>query len=204
MTIADAYRVNYDAIARDHISHWRETGQNPFQDAQVLKANEDATVALIERYSKSKQRMLDAGCGMGNLLLRCPDLIRSGLDISADYLEVAKERGLNVTQGSLEKMPYRSTSFDLVVCTDVLEHVLDLHRVVRELLRVLKAGGVLIVRVPDSEDLTGYTTYSTYEFAHVRRFDRPSLYLLFRKIFGCEQIVELTSSGDTIHAVVRK
>jgi len=203
MSIASAYRVNYDAIARDHISHWRATGQNPFQDAWQVKANEDATVALIERYSKPKQRMLDAGCGMGDLLLRCPNLICGGLDISEDYLEVAKERGLNVIQGRLEKMPYDAAAFDLVVCTDVLEHVLDLNRVVRELLRVLKVGGVLIVRTPDSEDLTSYMTYETYEFVHVRSFDEPSLYLLFRKVFDCE-ILEISKSGDIIHAVVRK
>lgn len=203
MSVTTAYRANYDAIARDHIAHWRATGQNPFQPHWQVKANEDATVQLIERYSKPKQRMLDAGCGMGDLLERCPGLIRNGIDISADYLEVAKERGLNVTQGRLEKMPYEAAAFDLVVCTDVLEHVFDLNRVVRELLRVLKAGGVLIVRTPDSEDLTDYMTYSTYEFVHVRRFDRPSLYLLFHKIFGCE-VEEISENGDIIHAVVRK
>ena len=51
MSVATRYRKNYDQIARDHVAYWRETGGNPFQGTANMKANENLTVALIEKYA---------------------------------------------------------------------------------------------------------------------------------------------------------
>lgn len=200
MSVLERYQRNYDQIARDHISHWRETGNNPFQDPFVLRANEDATVAVVEQHLQPGDRILDAGCGMGDLLLRFPSHERVGVDISWDYLEIGWQRKLDVRQFEIEKMPWRS-EFDMVICTDVLEHVFDLNAVVRRLLRVLRKGGILIARTPNEEALS--ITTDPYEFVHVRRFDQATMYLLFHKIFGC-QVLETPINGDVLHAVVRK
>ena len=199
-SVEERYLANYDQIARDHISFWRQTGGNPFQTPQAIKLNEDATVRLAEKYLMPNHRILDAGCGMGDLLLRFPKHDRTGVDISLGYLDIARERGLYVHQLQLERMPWEN-EFDMVLCTDVLEHVLDLNAVVRALLRVLKPGGILIARTPNDEPLS--TNTDPYEFVHVRRFDYSALYILFRKIFDCE-ILEIPVDGDSIHAVVRK
>ena len=53
-------------------------------------------------------------------------------------------------------MPYEDGFFDAIVACDVLEHVIDLNECCRQILRVLKPGGVLIVRVPFKEDLSPY------------------------------------------------
>ena len=50
-------------------------------------------------------------------------------------------------------MPYSDESFDVILCTDVLEHVIDLNLCVAKILSVLKKGGLLIIRVPNREDL---------------------------------------------------
>lgn len=201
MSVLSRYRRNYDQIARDHVSHWRKTGLNPFQGAEHVTANEDATVELANKYLAPDSMILDAGCGMGDLMLRFPDHIIWGIDISADYLQVARERRLNVVEGRIEKLPRSWGNFDMVLCTDVLEHVLDLNRAVRELLRILKPGGILIARTPNEEPLT--IDNGAYEFVHLRRFDRPTFYLLFEKIFDCE-VLEVVVTGDVIHAVARK
>jgi ubiquinone/menaquinone biosynthesis C-methylase UbiE len=195
------YQSNYDRIAQEHIAHWQKTGGNPFQDAAVVKTSEDATVALIEQYAPSGS-MLDVGCGMGDLLARFPERKRAGCDISRDYLAIARERGLRVSHAYADNLPDFSASLDLVVCCDVLEHVLDLNAAVEEMLRVLKPDGVLIVRVPDSEDLSEYLN-CPYEFVHLRRFDEPTLRLLFGKVFGCE-VLDCPRVLSEIHAVVRK
>lgn len=203
MSVQSRYRANYDQIARDHVAHWRETGGNPFQGADALRANEDATVALIERYAP-EGRWLDAACGMGDLLTRSNGRARWGVDISDDYLEIARGRYLNVSHAPVERLPFPREFFDLVTATDVLEHVLDLNRAVKELLRVLKPGGILIVRTPNEENLAWDTT--PYEFVHLRRFDHATMHLLFGKIFGCE-VLEVPVgglAGDILHAVVRK
>ena len=83
-------------------------------------------------------------------------------------------------------MPYRSEVFDIVVCTDVLEHVLDLNLCCQKILSVLKQTGVLIIRVPYLEDLGPYLSDGfPYKYVHFRTFDIPTLRLLFEKIFDC-------------------
>jgi len=195
------YTRNYDRIAKDHIRHWRLTGRNPFQAESAMAHNEADTLLMIQRHVKPGDRILDAGCGMGDLLLHLKNYEAIGVDLSKDYIEIAKERGLNVTVGRIEKMPYPRGWFDMVVCTDVLEHVLDLNKAVRELLRVLRPGGTLIVRTPNREDLSFDT--EPYEYVHLRRFDHPTLHLLFRKIFPCE-ILETVDDTEVIHVAVRK
>ncbi len=199
-SVLKRYRSNYDKIAADHVRYWRETGGNPFQGAEHIKANEDATAALIDYYAP-KGYWLDAGCGMGDLLMRLPNRERVGVDISLEYLKIAEQRGLEVELSPVEKMPFHEGTFDLVTATDILEHVLDLNRAVKELLRVLKPGGTLIVRTPNEEALS--RSSDPYEYVHLRRFDAATMFLLFTKIFGCE-VLATPVDGEVLHAVVRK
>lgn len=201
MTLEERFLANYDRIAQEHVAHWRKTGGNPFQDSGHVAQFEDATVALIEKHAPAG-KWLDVGCGMGDLLLRFPDRERFGCDISHDYLAIAEERGLFVDFAYAHDLPYEDEQFAIVTATDVLEHVLDLNAAVSELLRVLRPGGVLIVRVPDSEDLSEYLN-CPYEFVHLRRFDEATLRLLFTRIFPCE-VVETPRVLREIHAVVVK
>lgn len=200
VSVSSRYRANYDQIARDHISCWRKNGLNPFQDEGVLRHNESETVFYAKKYLRSGDRILDAGCGMGDLMLHFPEHETVGVDISDDYLEIARERGLDVHLCEIEEMIWIQ-EFDMVLCTEVLEHVFDLNVVVENLLRALKPGGHLIVRVPNEEALS--ITTDPYEFVHVRRFDFPTMYLLFHTIFGCE-VVETGVSGNALHGVMRK
>jgi hypothetical protein len=82
-----------------------------------------------------------------------------------------------------------------VVCTDVLEHVLDLNLACAKILSVLRPMGMLIVRVPFQEDLSQYVAPTfPYKYVHMRNFDQYSLQLLFERILGCE-IVEMATAG---------
>ncbi len=102
-------------------------------------------------------------------------------------MKIAQSKGIDVAYAKLEDMPYQDGVFDMVMATDVLEHVLDLHAATTQMLRVLKPGGHLIIRVPYREDLEVYLrTDLPYEFIHLRNFDEHSLRLHFQKIFRCE------------------
>ena len=192
--------ANYQKIAIDHVKHWRKTGKNPFQTDEAVKGNEDVTVDLVKELGL-KGNLLDAGCGMGDLMLRLTDYKPEGVEIAVAYLEVAAERELKVHRANLEFLPFDNNSFDIITCTDVLEHVLDVNAVVRELKRVLRYGGALVVRVPDNEPVAWHN--QGYEFVHLRVFDEGTLRLLFGLVFDM-QVTACLHDGNSLHLVARK
>ena len=191
----DRYTANYDRIARDHLEALQAHGENPWIPETLWREMEETTIALIRKYAVSGAAILDVGVGLGRILSQFPTLERHGMDISFDYLRRTRQNGIQVCLSRIEDMPYHPDTFDLIVCTDVLEHVLDLNLCLRRILTVLKPNGVLIVRVPVYEDLSRYVDPTfPYDLVHVRRFDEPSLRLLFERIFECP-CEELTPGG---------
>lgn len=190
-----AYTRNYESIAADHLKWFEEHGTNPWIPEDIWVDLERSTADLIGKYAQDGARILDAGVGLGRLLERFPQLERYGIDISLKYLGIAESKGIQGSYATLEDMPYQDGVFDIVVCTDVLEHVTDLNKCCAQLLRVVKSAGILIVRVPYRERLEPYVADSyPYQFAHLRGFDEYSLRLLFEKILGC-RCLEFAMAG---------
>jgi 2-polyprenyl-6-hydroxyphenyl methylase/3-demethylubiquinone-9 3-methyltransferase len=93
--------------------------------------------------------LLDVGCGGGLLAEEFARLgcLVTGIDPSAPSIATARQHagrsGLHIDYrvGVGEELPFPDSSFDIVLCCDVLEHVTDLSAVIRESARVLKPGG---------------------------------------------------------------
>ena len=129
--------------------------------------------------------VLDVGVGTGRLLSHFPEARRYGIDVSINYVERLINTEAVIAVGNVEELPYFDATFDVVFCTDVLEHVENLTTAARELVRVLKSNGTLIVRVPYREDLSVYLQRDyPYRLAHLRNFDECSLRLLFERQLG--------------------
>lgn len=95
-------------------------------------------------------KILDAGCGTGLLTKKLEQFGKVwGIDQSPEAVKFAKSRSIRVKQASLTRLPFKNNSFDLVVCIDVLTHqwVNDDKKALREIYRVLKPDGWLILRV---------------------------------------------------------
>jgi len=104
------------------------------------------------------RRILDAGCGTGwNLQDLAAFGDTYGVDLSPLAVITTKRRGGRVAQGNLLGLPFASSSFDVVTSFDVLYHawVLDDAQAVRELTRVLKPGGLILVKAPALKILWG-------------------------------------------------
>ncbi len=186
-SIKDSYIDNYEKISCDHVSHMKKGLGNPFMDEKHWALNEMITADLIKKHTEGRKKILDVGVGLGRLLANFPGLDRYGVDISMHYLRIAKEKGIKVCLARIEEMPYHDNFFDIVVCTDVLEHVIDLNYCVNKILCTLKAGGILVIRTPYKEPLEHYLAPEyPYQLAHLRNFDEFGLRLLFEKIFNCE------------------
>jgi SAM-dependent methyltransferase len=189
------YIENYEKISQTHLASFSKDGTNPFIPEDLWVECERSTVALVRKYCNPGDRVLDVGVGLGRTLSHFPELKRYGMDISLGYLDIACSKGIDVCYALIEDMPYRTEVFDVVVCTDVLEHVLDLGACCSNILSVLKKDGFLITRVPFKEDLSAYSDPGyPYKYAHLRSFDERSLRLLFEGAFRCE-FVKMVLTG---------
>jgi len=104
------------------------------------------------------RRILDAGCGTGwNLQDLSIFGDTHGIDLSPLAVITTRRRGGRVTQGNVLELPYPAESFDVVTSFDVLYHawVKDDGQAVRELARVLKPGGLILVKTPALRILWG-------------------------------------------------
>src|ERR1700676_998856 len=106
----------------------------------------------IAALSLREGKVLDLGCAFGfaTLKLARKGYTTIGVDNSARYIAWARRRhpGGTYLQSSAESLPLEDASFDAVLCLDVLEHVVDQAAVIREIERVLRPEGMLILSVP--------------------------------------------------------
>lgn len=118
--------------------------------------------------------ILDAGCGSGRNMVELADFGEvTGIELAEASVEAARARGVGeVVQGSVDDMPFDDDTFDLAVSLDVIEHLEDEYTSFRELRRVIKPGGPLLVTVPAYRWL-----WSDHDVVnhHFRRYTRPML-----------------------------
>jgi ubiquinone/menaquinone biosynthesis C-methylase UbiE len=108
--------------------------------------------ALMRRAGVSSPSwVLDAGCGTGRNLVEFGALAEEaeGVDFSEEAVAFCRRRGLEgVRRARLEELPFPDDRFDLIIATDVIEHIEDDRRALVELRRVAAAGANLIITVP--------------------------------------------------------
>jgi len=114
-------------------------------------------------------RILDLGCGPGNTIRRfLPAGDVYGFDYSLDALAFARTKGIkNVFSGDSAALPIASGTFDCVIALDVLEHVQDDVSLLREIVRVLRPGGLFFFTVPAFMSLWRYHDEA---YGHFRRY----------------------------------
>lgn len=95
-------------------------------------------------------RLLDAGCGTGRNLQEFGRLgPAAGVDPSPEAIDFCRQRGIEgVTRGTIEHLEFPDGAFDLILATDVLEHLRDDRAALRELRRVAAPGANLLCTVP--------------------------------------------------------
>lgn len=119
-------------------------------------------------------RALDVGAGSGGntAVLRKLGWQVAALEYSPAAAALCAGRGIPTVRADARRLPFPDEHFDLVMSTDLWEHVEDHRTVAQEALRVLRPGGVLLLAVPSGMDL-----WSGHDVAlgHVRRYERQEL-----------------------------
>jgi len=94
-------------------------------------------------------RLLDVGVGDGfTIRLVKPSGEVTGLDFDLAELAAAKERGVIAKEGSAYDIPFSDGTFDLTTCFEVLEHLDAPMRALKEINRVLRPNGYLVISTP--------------------------------------------------------
>jgi 2-polyprenyl-3-methyl-5-hydroxy-6-metoxy-1,4-benzoquinol methylase len=113
----------------------------------------DQQLATLERHVKPG-KLLDVGCAVGFLLdtARRRGWKTAGVELSEFASNYARsELKLDVKSGTLKGAKYPAGAFDAVMMDDVIEHFGDPEREMREVHRVLKTGGVVLLHTPNAE-----------------------------------------------------
>ena len=109
----------------------------------------------LARAERPLERLVDVGGGPGRAVRELDAEIRLVVDVAGGMLRRARRHGLQPVRGDGARLPLGDESVDAVLVTDALHHLNDQRGVLRDAARVLRPGGVLVIREFDPETLRG-------------------------------------------------
>ncbi len=132
--------AEFDMFAPNFVYRYqRDDGRYIFIKEAIEKIN-------IEQRSLS---IIDVGCGKGgylrNLVEDAPQNEYYAVDISNRVMEHVDLEGVHKKQGSLLHIPYEDETFDIAYTCEAMEHAIDIPNAIKEMVRVVKAGGYIII-----------------------------------------------------------
>lgn len=135
-------------------------------------------LSILSRYmggtTAAGRRVLDVGCGTGTMLTYLARFgSAEGVDIDPEAVGYCHDRGLKqVSQSAAGSLPFDDETFELVTALDVIEHIDDDLGALREVRRVLRPGGRLLMAVPAYRFLWGRQDEISL---HKRRYVAPEV-----------------------------
>ena len=123
------------------------------RNSSLLKRIRFSPYRLVLRtmIGRAGQRMLDVGCGSGHFLAMAKRVLNVetyGVELFGFDAAFAEKNNLKIFQGTLQQAAFPDQFFDVITLNHVFEHIADPRSALRELRRILKDGGTLILAVP--------------------------------------------------------
>ncbi len=191
----------YEAEAKLEATHWWFVVRRELFQKLLIKLNLQKNAAI-----------LDVGTSTGTNLRMLTDMgftTVKGLDYSDHAINFCRQKGLpEVTKGDICDMPFEDNSLDLVVATDIVEHIDNDQKAISEIYRVLKPGAHALITVPMFSSLWGLQDDISL---HKRRYRRAEIldlihtqpfmivksfffnFLLFLPIWAARQIMKVSN-----------
>jgi len=167
---------------------------------------------IVAIVPESARRVLDIGCGAGRLgeaLKARQQAEVIGVEMNAKAADSARQRLDRVVEGNVEELSldFQAGSFDAIVCGDVLEHLRNPDRLLRQARQWLTPEGCLVASIPNVRHhsvvcslLHGNWTYESaglLDRTHLRFFTRREIEKLFvRAGFAIQGLWSITAPGD--------
>lgn len=165
--------------------HYRQIDRKSFKNFSApVEARFETLVDQITKAAEDKKlKLLDVGSGDGVALYllskRLPDAELYGIDPALEALEVARKSisRANFTQGEAHELPFENDFFDIVISSDVIEHVESPAKMLEEIKRVAKDDATIVIGTP--------VKHSKYPFDpnHVEEFFAEDFRDMMEKYF---------------------
>lgn len=181
----ESNRSYYDTFAQTYEDQRGENDPGGYHELL-----DELETDFVRRYAEGRD-VLEVGCGTGLVLRRIQGFAKSakGVDLSPGMLQKARERGLDVREGSATELPFDDQSFDVACSFKVLAHVPDIQRALSEMVRVTRPGGTVLAEF-----------YNPYSFRGlIKRFgpagkigtqaDENSVYTRFDSPFDLDSLL---------------
>jgi len=190
------YFTKYKAKGPDY--HYQQINRlKPFCFNAFVLARYQLHIKFISDYIKKSgqtkpTKILDVGCGDGTLLYLLKKSLKRckfklyGIDSSKPALKVAKEKNpqVNFIKGKATDLKYRNNTFDLVISSDVIEHLNNGEKMIKELRRVCKKNGFVIVGTPIR------ITEQPIDKLHIKEYYPNEFKQMFRKYFSSIKLIK--------------
>jgi ubiquinone/menaquinone biosynthesis C-methylase UbiE len=136
---------------------------------------------ITTSWARGADRTLDIGCGSSVIIQSLNNAV--GMDVNTGKLRFLRRFGIPLVRGSAFALPYKDSSFDCVISSQVIEHIPYEESLFSELHRVLTPGGMLIIGTPDYatrgwriiEPLYGHLIPGGYRDEHITHYTHESL-----------------------------
>lgn len=150
---------------------------------------------ILENNTKSLIKILDIGCGGGQLLeefVKKSNIVVYGVDISRNPLKIAREKGYKCLLCNVENnnLPFKDKMFNIIILNDLLEHIINPDILLTEVYRTLKDEGNLIICIPNiSQPISWFIQIfldlppiqsARYKSVHVRDYTLRILKIVLR------------------------
>jgi 2-polyprenyl-3-methyl-5-hydroxy-6-metoxy-1,4-benzoquinol methylase len=160
---------------------------NYFEGMNINKKTFYERIKKINKKIINKERILDVGSALGDSLIEAKKLGWKelyGVELSKYAANKSKEKELNINVGTLYSAKYPSNYFDVVTIQDVIEHVKDPVKQLKEVYRILKPGGYIFIVTPDVDGfwskILGHLWYHYKPGEHVIYFSQKTLNKILR------------------------
>lgn len=181
---------------------WQQVPPNYYQNGvkknmlqRYWHTNKLVEVILAIRKRKiSPENILDMGCASGWFLSKIAKVFKDsdcyGIDVYKEAVDFGKKKYKKITfrKEDIHNVSYKSNSFDVIICTEVLEHVVDPLQVLKEIKRLLRRNGVAVIEMDTGNFLFRAIWYwwthlrhGVWEDAHIHAFNAKKLEKLIRK-----------------------
>ena len=147
------------------------------------------TVAQVLGAQAARGVLLDVPAGEGALAAR---LVRAGFEVRCCdlYPEIFRLRNVEIKGGDLSgTLPYADETFDFITCVEGLEHIENPQQAIREFSRLLRAGGELVVTVPNILNIEERLKWLLHGYtSHFKPISREALARVRAQLGGMEEV----------------